>query len=132
MRILLVVTTCVLAVTPSSHAGQLYRCVAAGGAVSYQAHECAAGSRLTRTIGYLVQPDAAPMAASAVSGKRASRAPASVRRSSRTTPGGSSRVDACAQARTGRQAELERLGLRRTYDDLSRIDARVRRACNGY
>ena len=132
MRNLLVMTVFALAWSPGPQAGQLYRCVAAGGAISYQARECAAGSRLTRTIDYVAQPDAAPAAAKTASGTHSSRASPSVRRSSRAAPRGGSRVDACAKARTGRQAELERLGLRRTFDDLSRIDAKVRRACNGY
>lgn len=42
------------------------------------------------------------------------------------------RDDRCRQAKAWRTREAERLGLRRTYADLGRLDAPVRAACNGY
>ena len=37
-----------------------------------------------------------------------------------------------ARAIAQRERQLERLGLQRTFDDLSRIDAKVRAVCNGF
>ncbi|QIL20628.1 hypothetical protein [Thermomonas sp. HDW16] len=38
----------------------------------------------------------------------------------------------CARAKTKREQQLQRLGFKRTFDDLSRNDAVVRAVCNGY
>lgn len=113
------------------HAGQIYRCVGPGGAVSYQAKECRAGHRLSRTIHYVPQPDSAPrrVAAAATGGRRATSTRRAIGRSGAPPRAA---VDRCSQAKARRQAELERLGLRRTFEDLSRIDADVRRTCNGF
>ena len=126
----LMLAVLMLACSPPMQAGQLYRCEAAGGAVSYQARACAAGTRMTRTIDYVAQPDSVPAAFKPA----AKGAAAASRRRAPRYSGAATRpvMDSCAQAKASREAELERLGLRRTYDDLSRIDAKVRRACRGY
>lgn len=51
---------------------------------------------------------------------------AGYRVSTRTTR---SKPDACAKARDKREATLERVGLKRNYDLLSKLDADVRRVC---
>ena len=113
-------------------AGNLYRCVSRSGHVSYQATNCPLDQRMDRRIEFTSEP--APAAAS-------------VRRSERTAAvGAKSRVartrvirsnrkpkaSACMQAKAQRERQLERLGLKRTFDDLSRIDARVRAVCKGF
>ena len=132
MRRLFLMVVMLMASPATLHAGQLYRCVAAGGAVSYQASACAAGQRQTRTIHYVAQPDSRPKAVPAREPPRTRAGRQTNRPRSSATPFVRAPVNACAAARATRDVELERLGLRRTFDDLSRIDARVRRACRGY
>ena len=43
-------------VAPPAVGGELYRCVSAAGAVSFQDAPCAEGSQLSRTIPVLVDP----------------------------------------------------------------------------
>lgn len=113
-------------------AGNLYRCVSRSGHVSYQAMSCPSDQRTDRRIEFTWEP--APAAAT-------------VRRSERTAAvGAKSRVartpvirsnrepkaSPCAHAKAQRERELERLGFKRTFDDLSRIDAKVRAVCKGF
>ena len=113
-------------------AENLNRCVDQSGHVSYQSASCAPGQRLDRTIGYV--PDAEPTPFRAVSGRSNKRLAPKSRIAIRTA---SIRVrkpqpSPCSRAKAKREAQLQRLGLKRTFDDLSRIDAAVRAACNGY
>lgn len=112
-------------------AGTLYRCVSAGGQVSYLATPCAAGQRMDRSIEFQPVPDSPVMAST---GRKRS-ASASGRAMSRSRRGGTasrSAVDPCQQAKAKREQALERLGLKRTYADLSRLDEPVRKACRGF
>ncbi|HSD16547.1 MAG TPA: DUF4124 domain-containing protein [Thermomonas sp.] len=112
-------------------AGTLYRCVGTSGQVSYLATPCAAGQRMDRSIEFAPEPDS-PMLAT--SGRKRSNA-ASGRSVSRSRGGGTasrSRPDPCLQARAKRGQQLERLGLKRTFADLSRLDEPVRKACGGF
>lgn len=122
----------ILMLATPAHAGELYRCVAAGGGVSYQAIPCKGGQRLSRTIMYVPQPDSAPMARPQTGAQRAQSKARSRPAGARRDGWPSAAQDACNVARDERRRELERLGLRRTFDDLSRIDAKVRAACKGY
>ena len=110
-------------------AGTLYRCVSANGQVSYLATPCAAGQRMDRSIEFAPEPDS-PMLATA--GRQRS-ATSGGRAMSKARRGGGSLsragVDPCQQARAKREQALERLGLKRTYADLSRLDQPVRKAC---
>ena len=113
----------------------LYRCVDRHAQVSYQSAACGQGQRTARTIEFVPEP-VAPETAAKI------RAPISTSKPSRTrssgyasrTPQGKRKrgSDVCRAAKNKRQTQLERLGLSRTFDDLSRIDAAVRAACNGY
>lgn len=113
-------------------AGDLYRCVDRSGHVSYQAASCTSRQRMDRRIEFTSEP-ASPVA--------------TVRRSERTAAAGAkSRVawtpvirsnrkaqaSPCMRAKDQRERQLERLGLKRTFDDLSRLDAKVRAVCNGF
>ena len=113
-------------------AGNLYRCVDHAGHVSYQTASCPNGQRTDRTIQYIPDPTSIPVTAlstvpdtrSALKpGKRAHK-PARSLRMPRTSP--------CAQAKAKREQQLRRLGFKRSFDDLSRIDADVRAVCKGY
>ena len=112
-------------------AGQLYKCVDAAGDVSYQSSACAARQRMERIIEFAPDPPpAAPGALLAVKRMRPStRRSRGVRRGS--APIDKPRPSACSEAKAMREAQLKRLGLERTFDDLSRIDAAVRGVCNG-
>ena len=112
-------------------AGTLYRCVGAGGQVSYLATPCAAGQRMDRSIQFTPVPDSPVMA---TSGRQRSGS-AGGRSMSRSRRGGTasrSAVDPCQQAKAKREQALERLGLKRTFDQLSKLDEPVRKACRGF
>lgn len=111
-------------------AGTLYRCVSAGGQVSYLATPCAAGQRMDRSIEFAPEPDSPMLATS----RRQRSAFAGGRSMARSRRGRASRsgVDPCEQARAKREQRLERLGLKRTFADLSRLDEPVRKACRGF
>jgi hypothetical protein len=112
-------------------AGTLYRCVGGGGQVSYLATPCAAGQRMDRSIEFTPVPDSPALATS----KRQRAAFAAGRSASKSRRGGATsrpRIDPCVQARAKREQALERLGLKRTFTDLSRLDGPVRTACRGF
>lgn len=112
-------------------AGTLYRCVGAGGDVSYLATPCAVGQRMDRSIEFAPEPDSPALA---TSGRQRS-APVRGRSSSKSRRGGAARrpsVDPCQRARAKREEHLERLGLKRTFAQLSKIDEPVRKACRGF
>lgn len=110
-------------------AGTLYRCVGAGGQVSYVATPCTAGQRMDRSIEFAPVPDSPPLA---TSGRQRS-ASAGGRSMAKSRRGGGTvsrpRVDPCVQARAKREQQLVRLGLKRTFADVSRLDEPVRAAC---
>ena len=134
MKAALTLVLALMAVAPV-RAETLYRCVDRHAQVSYQSAACGQGQRTARTIEFVPEPVALETAAKI-------RAPTRTTNPSRTrntgyasqTPQGKRKrgSDVCRAAKTKRQAQLERLGLKRTFDDLSRIDAAVRAACNGY
>lgn len=112
-------------------AGTVYRCVGPAGQVSYLAMPCAAGQRMDRSIEFAAVPDSPMMATSRHqrSGSASGRPLPRLRRGGEA-PG--SRPDPCLQARTKREQQLEQLGLRRTFDELSKLDEPVRKACRGF
>lgn len=113
-------------------AGDLYRCVSRSGHVSYQGVSCPRDQRTDRRIEFASEP---------------ARAAATVRRSGRKAAVGAksrgarthgvrgyakAKTSPCVHAKVQRERQLERLGLKRTFDDLSRIDAKVRAVCKGF
>lgn len=107
-------------------AENLYRCVARNGAVSYQSQPCMASARLDRVVEY--QPD--PVA----NFERSPARQASTRRASRrsvraATARHMTAADRCRAGQAKREAALRRLGLKRTYAQLSALDAEARAAC---
>jgi len=115
----------------AAQAGTIHRCVGADRQVSYQAAQCPPGQRLDRTIAF--EPESAP--APVAESSRSNAKPRSARRSGYA--GGGARhakrqptaSDRCHAAREQREAALRKLGLKRTYEDLGRLDAPVRAAC---
>lgn len=132
MRPLLLIAL-LFALLPPAQADSLYRCVARDGAVSYQSQACAAQQRLDRVVEYRpdrvvarVEPDSVisrrqPHRYAASGGTRSVRAV--------NPPTASQR---CRAGKARREAALQRLGLKRTYAQLSALDADVRAACTGY
>ena len=115
--------------TPQREVPMVYRCVDAGGAVSLQSQPCGPGQRTTRAVP--APPDIEPR-----------RAPLTRPAPVASNGGGWSGPSAsqwqrqqqqarCAQARAEREATLERVGLRRDFDLLRRLDDMVREACKG-
>jgi hypothetical protein len=78
-----------------------------------------------------VRPDPVPAPVTTRTGK----ASASGNRQSsrqRTVASHKPEPSPCQRAKARREAQLDQLGLKRTFDDLSRIDAAVRVVCNGF
>lgn len=122
----------VLCLLPGANAAELYRCAAPGGQASYQqSPDCPSGQRLTRVIDYRPVADSVPLA----TGNVAKQRPRSQRglTGQRLVGGRGKRAltdsERCTLAKQARTKASERLGLKRTYDDLGRLDAPVREAC---
>lgn len=126
MKILAAMLLCLL--PGFALADTLHRCVGPRGQVSYQAAACASGHRLDRRIDFVPDPTPAPEAHAPRSTPKTSRRAYSGGTRSRTKP----KPSPCAQAKAKRTRQLEQLGLKRTFDQLSRIDQAVRDVCNGY
>jgi len=116
-----------------AQAGNLYRCIGPAGQVSYQSAACASGQHTDRIIEYVPVPDSMPLSAERPNA-RATRANSRAATASRQPMAKPQQTQSsrCAQAKAKRVQQLERLGMRRTFDDLSKIDAAVRAVCNGY
>ena len=109
------------------------KCVARDGHVRYQSEPCARGERVAEV--WDATPDEVPAPEpSSGSGRRKRQSPsastrrASTRRATYVASAGHS-PDSCEQARAWRDAAERRAGLRRNYDLLSTLDARVFEAC---
>ena len=110
-------------------AGNLYRCISPQGLSSYQqAPNCPPGYRLARTIAYQAEPDSkgapAVFKPSRVSTLDVSDRSVTKRRKRQPTAS-----ERCRAAKEQREHAFRKLGLKRTYDDLGRLDAPVREAC---
>ena len=109
----------------------VYRCVSAAGAVSFQDAPCADGSQLSRTIPVLVEP--AKPDAERRTGSRAKATaskPGGTQSKSKSDSRGTQRA-ACEKARKQRDAAMDGMGLKRTYEKLQALDGEVQEACKG-
>lgn len=113
---------------PSALAGTLYKCVARG-SVAYQTSPCEPGSVTAWTREF--QPDPPPPAARARSADPRGKEPREryvayrpVRWRVQREP-----LDPCEAAKAKRERELARVGLKRTFDLLRRLDDEVYDAC---
>jgi hypothetical protein len=129
LRSELAIVACLLA-APAAGA-ELYRCVAADGAVSYQDAPCAGGSTLSKTIPVSVADDKArerkPIKSRAGTGRSAKTG----RPKESAADGRTRQRAACAKARKERDTKLERLGLNRTFEQLRAMDDQVEVVCKG-
>lgn len=123
------VGTLLLLLASTAHAGELHRCVGPGRHVSYQSAACPAGHRTDRTIAFTTEsmPPTVRRARREAGPNRPMRRVVSHAKATKAA-----RVDPCRQAKAKREQVLSRLGLKRTYDQLSRIDEAVRTVCKGY
>jgi len=111
-------------------AGDLHRCVGPAG-VTYQQVPCGPGQVLSKTIPVVADgPADQPRAAKAQRKSGSERRVSSGARASKTDALDRRRAT-CATARRTRDEKLERLGLRRTFEDLRKLDDRVQAACRG-
>lgn len=109
----------------------VHKCVTPTGAVSYQSESCSGNAR--EVTNWEAPSDPSPPGPQNPSSSRPGGERSAVHRSVR--PGrarifrGASRPSTCEMARADRDATLERVGLKRTFDLLSRLDEQVRKAC---
>jgi hypothetical protein len=119
-----------------AQAETLYRCIDAQQRASYQAQACAPGQRLSRTVDYQPDPVRVARAAPVLTARSTEFSPshrrsAGVRyrmRSPHAQRSATSETQ-CRRAKAHRESRLQRLGLARTYAQLSALDADVRAAC---
>lgn len=115
-------------------ADSLYRCITREGAVSYQSQPCAARQRLDRVVEYRAGPVAARSGVAPEVSRRQPRRYANSNGSNRIVRVGSASTASqrCRAGKVKREASLQRLGLKRNYDQLSALDTQVRAVCGGY
>ena len=132
-------TLAMLSLAFHATAQQVHKCVDRSGNTAYQSAPCGHGQATARTWEAEPDPVVGNIPASAASHPvtqdsrhRASRGTGS---RGRRTAGASIPVDnggnsrACAAAKATRTRTLERVGLKRTFELLSKLDEAVRRAC---
>lgn len=116
-----------------AHAQTINKCVSGAGAVSWQSEACAKDMRMVRRIAYTADAPATVRASMHPQTKAASKSPTT---KSRYMPGyrlstraRRPKLDACARARVHRETTLDRVGLKRNYDLLRKLDTAVWRVC---
>ena len=132
-----------VALSAASVAGAqtIYTCVDAKGHKTFQNSPCPVGTRIDRARDYDEAPVDPRLAAQTRQTQREMDARNRAANQDAVTtqvlvaPRGEDARDRqrrlCAEARAYRERELERAGLRRTYDLLSRLDRKVFDACKG-
>jgi Domain of unknown function (DUF4124) len=122
--------------TPQVFAQAIHTCIDASGMKSYQNVPCAPNQRTALVRSYETKPEdpaiAARMAAiqqemdrrNRPSGRPVAIRSGHVRRTSGPTP--------CQAAKAKRKATLDRVGLKRNFDLLSRLDSEVWEVCKGF
>jgi hypothetical protein len=129
MRSLRCLLALLLLLAGNANAQTLYKCVSGSGAVSWQSASCAQGMRTMRSLAYTPEaPIAMPASSSApVKAVGRSRPRSGYHRVSARAQ--RLKQDACVRARERRESTLERVGLKRNYNLLSKLDAYVWRVC---
>ena len=120
---------CVIALSCTHAAAQnVYKCVAADGVVSYQSAPCEHGAR--EAARWDAPPDPPSRLHQSVSSQeRPASGPRFMRTGSAHIARNAAKPSACEAAKVNRDRTLERVGLKRTFDLLSRLDEQVRNAC---
>ena len=111
-------------------ATDLHRCVGPAG-VTYQQVPCGPGQVLSKTIPVVADAPAEKPKAANSQRRSSSKRPASPVVRGSATDAIDRRRARCATAKRVRDENLERLGLRRTFEDLRKLDDRVQAACRG-
>lgn len=125
----LLLAAAVLLPAPQVLAQTVQKCIGANGHVTLTSGDCAAGERLAASFDArpLAEPEPRPVAERArpVSATRSQGLTRQQRQAARarTAP------DRCKAARERRERTLERVGLKRDFDLLRRLDGEVRAAC---
>ena len=121
-----------LLLASNTHAEALNKCISGSGAVSWQTTPCARGMRMVKSIEYTPDPPTPLLAHQQVRTSvkiSKSRVATGYRGSARTTRRARPKHNPCARARERREATLQRVGLKRNFDLLSKLDADVRSVC---
>lgn len=114
-----------------THAGTLYRCVDKQAHTSYQSQPCPQSQRLDRIVDFTPEP--VPPAPAPILTSQTRHIPRSANHMRKPRTRQPLTGDArCRLEKDKRETSLQRLGLSRTYDQLSRLDAQVRSVCGGY
>lgn len=119
-----------LAAAGGAAAQTVQKCIAGDGAVTFTSDACAGGERLAARYDAVPEPASAPAAtpSSPAAGAERPRARTPARR--QAAPSRARRgPDPCAKAREARERTLRRVGLKRTFDLLRRLDDEVWAAC---
>lgn len=116
----------ILLLASTAHAQVVYRCAANGKPVSFQSEPCAPGARMTNVID--APPDRRPPRA--IQGPVYSQEQQSGPQWSAPTEQDRQR-EKCNKAKADREDTLNSVGLRRTFDLVSSLDAKVTAACKG-
>lgn len=117
-----------------AHAQTVQKCIGAQGQITLTSGACGAGERLAAR--YDAAPEPVPTVAVVPADRPATAAPSRARGSvagARRARGGAARArtkpDACQAARARRDRTLQRVGLKRTFDLLRKLDDEVWAAC---
>lgn len=107
------------------------KCVAKDGHVILTSDECGMGERLAGRWDATPEPEpeAVPAARSAAARARASGTARPASHATTGRPRSKAGAKRCETARAKRERTLERVGLKRTFDLLRRLDDEVRAAC---
>ena len=125
------ITAALLFLAGQASAQTVQKCIAASGHITLTSGACGAGERLAAR--YDAVPEAAPTHAPAakpsVSAEPVRRKSSVSRPSSSPAPRSRRRADPCQSARDRRERTLERVGLKRDFNLLRRLDDEVWAAC---
>lgn len=134
-RLIAAALSCLMCCSAPAAAQTVQKCVGPDGHVTLTSAACGAGQRLAAR--YDAVPEPMPAAASAKAARQAASRPGreavartvarrgTGRATARSRPG----ADRCAAARARRERTLQRVGLKRTFDLLRKLDDEVWAAC---
>lgn len=136
VRMVMLIGLALLAGTDAVASQTVQKCVAADGHVTLTSGDCAVGQVLANT--YEAVPEAVVASSTATGHREATTAPRAgtvARERSRASPRtrassrGKPKPDRCQAARDRREQTLRRVGLKRTFDLLRKLDDEVWAAC---
>ena len=125
MRRLLLLTLVFYAT--GGHAQTVYKCAAKGTPTSFQSQPCPAGSRTVKTVAAIPEPYRTP--AYQPRPTQQVQNDVVVHNNVQTTSDRAQRSANCQSEKNNREATLQRVGLKRTYNLLQKLDAAVNNAC---